>query len=103
MKEEGLLFSHDEQHASLHEPLAGRPCLLSIAAKNSPKVPFQKSPRAGDFTLARPSASLKFPRTCVRSNTVFLSLPTSLHPCWCFRLAPPPVFFERSCLSQAWL
>jgi len=28
MKEEGLLFSHDEQHASLHEPLPGHPCLL---------------------------------------------------------------------------
>jgi hypothetical protein len=28
MKEEGLLFSHDEQHTPLHEPLAGRPRLL---------------------------------------------------------------------------
>jgi hypothetical protein len=39
--------------------------VLSIAAKKSPKVPLQKSPGVGNFTLACASASLKFPRTCV--------------------------------------
>ncbi len=28
MKEEGLLFTHDERNASLHEPLAGHASLL---------------------------------------------------------------------------
>jgi uncharacterized protein len=38
---------------------------LSIAAKNSPKVPLQKSPGMGNFQLAYPSANIKFPRTFV--------------------------------------
>ena len=38
---------------------------LSIAAKKSPKVPLQKSPGVGNFTLALLNASLKIPRTCV--------------------------------------
>ena len=37
----------------------------SIAAKNSPKVPLQKSPGVGNFRLAFASASLKIPRTSV--------------------------------------
>ena len=38
---------------------------VSIAAKNSPKVPLQKSPGVGNFKLALLSASRKFPRTSV--------------------------------------
>ena len=38
---------------------------VSIAAKNSPQVPLQKSPGVGNFALAQLSASLKFPRTSV--------------------------------------
>jgi hypothetical protein len=53
-------WSHD------YELWRGKHLWVSIAAKNSPKVPLQKSPGVGNFTLALLSASRKFPRTCVR-------------------------------------
>jgi hypothetical protein len=39
---------------------------VSIAGKNSPKVPLQKSPGVGNFPVALGCASPKFPRTDVR-------------------------------------